>query len=128
MIRALAFWIVLLVIPTMAADDPWEDSPPEVRAWYRGLMQPDNPAISCCGFADAYWADLFESTSDGRYIAIITDTREDAPLGRPHIRPGTRVEVPNHKLKYDAKNPTGHGVIFMNTIGTVYCYVTPSGI
>lgn len=129
MIRAIVVGILLLGAAAGAAreNDAWEANPPEVRKWYQGLMQPDNPSISCCGFADAYWADSFEVEGD-EYIAIITDPREDAPLGRPHIAPGTRVRVPNHKLKYDAGNPTGHGVIFMNPIGTVYCYVVPGGV
>jgi hypothetical protein len=42
-----------------------------------GFKAPDNPAMSCCGEAHAYWADAFEATSDGQYIAIITDPRED---------------------------------------------------
>jgi hypothetical protein len=37
----------------------------------------------CCGEADAYWADTFEE-QDGKYVAIITDDRLDAPLHRPH--------------------------------------------
>jgi hypothetical protein len=32
----------------------------------------------CCGGSDAYFADLFESNGD-RYVAIIADTRDDAP-------------------------------------------------
>lgn len=106
-------------------NDTWEANPPEVRQWYRGLMQPDNPTISCCGEADAYYADSFEVQGD-EYVAIITDDREIP--NRPHIASGTKIVVPNHKLKYDAGNPTGHGVIFMNTIGTVYCYVVPGGV
>ena len=30
---------------------------PAVREWYQALMQPDMPNASCCGEADAYWAD-----------------------------------------------------------------------
>lgn len=41
-------------------DGRWEDSDPGIRAWFESLRQPDNPAISCCGDADAYFADLFE--------------------------------------------------------------------
>ncbi len=47
---------------------------------------------SCCGEADAYWADAFEATSNGDYIAIITDPRDDEPLGRIHRDIGTRIE------------------------------------
>ena len=125
-ILVVAVLMIFFVLQARGDDaDPWASTPPEIRAWYRGLMQPDNPNISCCGEADAYHADLFEIDGD-QYVAIITDERE--LTGRPHIAPGTRVTVPNHKLKFDRGNPTGHGVIFMNTALTVYCYVVPAGI
>lgn len=101
----------------------WEASDPRIRQWYRGLMQPDSPDESCCGEADAYWADSFEVAGD-RYVAIITDVRPDEPLGRRHIAPGTRFVVPNEKLKIDAGNPTGHSVIFISPAGEVLCFVT----
>jgi hypothetical protein len=105
----------------------WESASPEIRQWYRALMQPDNPAISCCGEADAYWADAFEVEGD-RYVAIITDSRPDEPLRRKHVDVGTRIVVPNHKLKYDQSNPTGHGIIFLSSRDYVYCYVAPGGV
>lgn len=108
---------------------------PEELAWYANLKQPDNPGMSCCGLADAYYADSFKASKDGNYIAIITDTREDQQFGRPHVPPGTEVIVPNNKLKYDQGNPTGHGVIFMSRVPndgdgqpSVYCYVVPGGV
>src|SRR4051812_970902 len=72
----------------------WEATAQDVREWYRNLRQPDHPRVSCCGEADAYWADSFK-VEDGKTVAIITDTRDDAPLRRPHIAPGTRVVVPD---------------------------------
>ena len=71
--------------------------------------------------------ELIEVDGD-HYIAIITDERDDAPLGRPHIAPGTRIAVPNRKMKWDAGNPTGHGVIFVGLRGQVLCYVAPGGV
>lgn len=131
--HALVMVILLVFLATWNSgaqpreNEAWEANPPEVRKWYQGLMQPDNFNVSCCGEADAYWADSFEVKGD-QYVAIITDTRDDAPLGRPHIEPGTKIVIPNHKLKYDAGNPTGHGVIFMDSGLTVYCYIVPGGI
>ena len=62
----------------------------------------------------------------------MTDTRDDAPLGRPHVKAGTEVEVPNNKLKWDKSNPTGHGILFLarGTPGApyVYCFVQGTGI
>lgn len=113
--------------PISARDDgQWSDQDAAIRKWFQALKQPDNPAISCCGQADAYYADSFEVEGD-HYVAIITDDRPDAPLGRPHIDVGTRVVVPNHKIKWDEGNPTGHGIIFIGQPG-VYCYLAPGGV
>jgi hypothetical protein len=73
------------------------------RQWIQSLMQPDKPNMSCCGEADAFEADSFDREGD-HYVAIITD-------GKGMIPNGTRVPVPNEKMKWDAGNPTGHGVI-----------------
>lgn len=105
----------------------WESGDSGIREWYQALMQPDNPAASCCGEADAYWADAFEVDGD-RYVAIIADARPDEPLRRRHLDIGTRIVVPNYKLKYDQSNPTGHGIIFLSPGQYVYCYVAPGGV
>jgi hypothetical protein len=106
----------------------WSGSDPSIHAWYEALMQPDNPTVSCCGEADAYWADSFEVTEAGEYAAIITDERPDEPLRRHHVDVGTRVVVPKHKLKYDQSNPTGHGIIFLSRNDFVWCYLAPGGV
>lgn len=105
----------------------WENSDPAVSQWYRSLMQPDYPTSPCCGEADAYWADEVH-VRDGKTFAIITDDRDDGPLKRPHIPIGTEIEIPNHKLKWDKSNPTGHGVVFMSFSRHVFCYVQPGGV
>lgn len=105
----------------------WEGSDPAIRLWFESLRQPDNPGISCCGEADAYWADKIEVEGD-KVFATITDTRPDAPLRRPHVPPGTRIEIPPHKLKWDRGNPTGHTVIFLAPNLHVYCFVQGTGI
>src|SRR5436190_2124372 len=80
---------LLLATPGLARDSgQWEATDAAIRAWFRDLMQPDNPRVSCCGEADAYYADSFDVQGEN-YVAIITDTREDGPLGRPHIPVGT---------------------------------------
>lgn len=128
----LLFWAAVLHSQAWGRDaGQWEATDADVRAWYRDLKQPDYPTVSCCGEADAYHADSFV-VENGTTIAIITDTRDDGPLGRPHIEPGTRIAVPDSKLKYDAGNPTGHGVIFVQQqqpgFFNVLCYVTPGGV
>jgi len=104
----------------------WGAADPVISEWYRGLMQPDNPTASCCGESDAYWADEIH-VRNGKTYAVVTDDRDDGPLRRPHVPRGTEVEVPNHKLKWDRGNPTGHGVLFMSPGGYVFCYVQPGG-
>lgn len=105
----------------------WENSDPRVKQWFESLRQPDNPNMSCCGQADAYWADQVEVVN-GQVIATITDTRPDEPLGRPHVPPGTRIVVPPHKYKWDRGNPTGHTIIFLSTAREVLCYVQNGGV
>ena len=125
----MAILVLALSIHIARARDlgQWDTTSQQIRQWYQALMQPDNPAVSCCGEADAYWADSFEVDGD-KYVAIITDTRDDVPLRRKHVDVGTRIVVPNHKLKYDQSNPTGHGIIFLSRGDYVYCYVAPGGV
>ena len=65
-------------------------------------------------------ADSFEVSGD-EYVAIINN-------GKGVIPEGTRIPVPNQKLKWDEGNPTGHGIIFIGGNGQVFCYVTPGGV
>lgn len=119
---------LFLMLPAVARDNgQWGAGDAAISRWFQDLKQPDNPAIPCCGTADAYHADSFEVEGD-HYVAIITDDRDDAPLGRPHRDVGTRVIVPNHKMKWDEGNPTGHGVVFITSGGFVLCYVAPGGV
>jgi len=114
--------LFLVISPASARDlGQWSDS--AVAEWFRSLMQPDAPMVPCCGEADAYWADSFETDGD-KFVAIVTDTRDDGPLHRQHIEPGNRVTIPNAKLKWDKGNPTGHGILFIGA-GGVYCYLPP---
>lgn len=105
----------------------WENSSPEIRKWYKSLMQPDVPQASCCGEADAYWCDDIHTKDDKAYCRI-TDDRPDGPLGRPHREIGEEFEIPPNKLKYDAGNPAGHSIIFLSVTGYVYCFVQDGGV
>lgn len=105
----------------------WEATDPAIREWYQSLMQPDVPTASCCGEADAYWADEIH-VRDGKTFAKITDDRPDEPLGRPHRDIGAEFEVPDVKLKWDRGNPTGHAIIFISRGDYVFCYVQAGGI
>jgi hypothetical protein len=105
----------------------WENTDPAIKQWYQALMQPDVPTASCCGEADAYYADEVH-VRNGKTYAVITDDRPDEPRRRPHIDVGTEIEIPNNKLKWDKSNPTGHGIVFLSRAGYVYCYVQPGGV
>ncbi len=104
----------------------WDGTDPAVRAWYQGLMQPDNPTVSCCGEADAYWCDNYFARN-GKAYCRITDDRPDEPRGRPHVEIGTEIEIPDAKLKWDRGNPTGHSIVFLSRSGFVFCFVQGGG-
>lgn len=124
----VVLWLLVLIGTAQARDlGQWEAGVPATREWYRALMQPDNPTASCCGEADAYFCDDYYAR-DGRAYCRVTDDRPDAPRGRPHVDAGTEIEIPDHKLKWDKANPTGHGVVFLSRGGFVYCYVQGGGV
>lgn len=131
-IFAIVGMLALVVAASAHDSGQWEETSPEIRQWYKGLMQPDAPTASCCGEADAYWCDTINVRDKTTYCTI-TDDREDAPLGRPHIDVGTEIEIPNEKLKWDRGNPTGHAIVFVSRGGYgskryIYCFVQSSGI
>jgi hypothetical protein len=119
---ALSLMITTSLVCTATSRDEgqWGDQSPQLRQWFRQLMQPDEPTKSCCGEADAYEADAFEVEGD-HYVAIITN-------GKGDIANGTRVPVPNSKMKWNEGNPTGHGIIFIGPANQSYCYVAPGGV
>lgn len=132
MIRIPAFLVTAipaLMLGAAQARDlgQWQNVDPYVKQWFEGLMQPDVPTASCCGEADADWADEIH-VRNGKTFVTVTDDRDDGPLKRPHIDVGTEIEVPNNKVKWDRGNPTGHGILFMNPGGYVFCYVQPGGV
>ena len=95
--------VLFMLLPAFARDNgQWENVDPVISGWIRGLMQPDNPLISCCGQADAYWADGVE-IKEGQVIAIVTDTRPDIPLGpaysgwHSHCRSAPQIEMGSWK-------------------------------
>jgi hypothetical protein len=120
--RVAALMSGFLVLVSAHARDTgqWTAKPANVRAWFESLMQPTNPAASCCGEADAFQADAFEVEGD-HYIAIITDGHGDFPTG-------ARISVPNDRMKWDSGNPTGHGIVFIGSDTNVLCYVMPGGV
>lgn len=99
--------------------------------WFQSLKQPGSNA-SCCGYGDAYEADIYERHPDGSYTVVITDGSEITyPDGsvRYYIPNGTKIEVPAKQVNPPSDgNPTGHGVIFMSMQEPgggyiIYCFV-----
>src|SRR5437660_244702 len=90
--RYVALFLLLSSTALARDNGQWGDSPINVRQWFQSLMQPDNPYMSCCGEADAFEADSFEVDGD-HYVAIITN-------GKGVIPSGTRIAVPNQKMKW----------------------------
>jgi hypothetical protein len=74
------------------------DGDPSHDEWYMSLKQPDNPNVSCCGIADAYWCDDI-SVKDGKTFCALTDDRHIA--GRPDLPMGLKIEIPDRKLKWE---------------------------
>jgi hypothetical protein len=139
--RPLALAIVaILVVPVHARDiGQWSAVPEntwthEIREWFRTLMQPDNPTISCCGSGDSYWCDDVYSREGHNYCRI-TDDRDDQSRGRKHIPIGTEFEIPNNKIKYSDRdpqlpkvNPTGHAIVFVSKNDLIFCFVPGGGV
>jgi hypothetical protein len=132
-IAGLVMLALALTIHFAKAHDSgqWDETDLVTRHWYKHLMQPDNPAMSCCGEADAYWCDILKTEAvDGKVknYCIVTDDRPDEPRRRPHIDVGTEIEIPDYKMKWDRGNPTGHGIVFVSRGLYVYCFVMPGGV
>jgi hypothetical protein len=117
---AVVLFLAAYAISHARPGPQWAGEPANIREWFQELRQPDNPYMSCCGEADAFEADTFEIDGD-HYVAVITD-------GKGVLPAGTRINVPNQKIKWDRGNPTGHGIIFIGNQGQVYCYVAPGGV
>ena len=128
------WWIVVLaaslLIVSIAKGHDYQR--PDLNFWYDSLRQPDNEMAGCCGRADAYFADMVDECLEGDgvvaafpvpcfMVAIITDER--TVPGRPPIAVGTRIAIPQRKIrKVPSANPTDHNVIFIGTNGYVYCW------
>ncbi len=139
-ILALLFLVLFFVACLGLAVYAHDPDHPDLDNWYSTLKQPDNPTMSCCGEADAYWCDD-EHVIAGKNYCAITDDRDDKSVGsnhmaRAHIPMGTLIEIPDKKIKFDQGNPTGHSIVFAYVPSpinggykniSVYCYVRGAG-
>lgn len=133
-------------------DDDSEDQ--EVKSWYYRVVRSDTtpdtsacrnvpvnekacqadkpqgkhdngPGSSCCGEADAYWADEYV-IHDGEFYAIVTDER--TVPGRPFVPVGTKIKVPQKTLDvFHQGNPTGHAIVFLASGEYPICYFFGTG-
>lgn len=141
---------LLFITAALSATRPiFEDTPSGINKYMQPPLlangTPPQHSISCCGKADAYWADDFEVDGD-QYVAIITDTRDDNLLvdesgnKRIHLAPGTHIVIPNERIitfPPQPPNTTGHGWVWVHvyedeetgsiTGRSVLCYLAPSG-
>ncbi len=120
----IAAALFILIFPAKAHDDEHH----EFDEWYESLKQPDNPTVSCCGVADAYWCS-FPYTRDGKNYCKLEDHR--IIPRRTTFPVGMEVESPDRKMMEGSKtrgNPTSHSIVFLSSGGIVYCYVMSSGL
>ena len=75
----------------------------------------DAAGLSCCGEADACWADQVRVGPNGEIIATITDDRDDGPLKRMHEDIGNNISFHQTKSLKKTDNPSGHAIIFLGT-------------
>lgn len=125
----LLFFLILILSTgfSLARDaGQWQNVDPAISEWYRSLKQPDNPNVSCCGEADAYWCDDVH-VKHGKTFCNITDDRDNEKLHRTPVPIGTEIEIPDRKLKWDEGDPTGHSIVFLSSGGAVYCFVFMGG-
>ena len=83
-VRALVALMVMMSSAGARDLGQWENSDPEIRAWYQALRMPDAPFTPCCGQSDAYYCDHVFANEAGQFCRI-TDTRADGPLMRPPV-------------------------------------------
>ncbi len=104
--------------------------------WISRVKQPDS-GVSCCGEGDAFIADGVEVDANGNTVAIISqdypsgtyDDGEGDTYTTKDMRAGTRIIIPKEKINHaydNGGNPSGHGIVFMNTDRVVLCYFGPT--
>jgi hypothetical protein len=114
-----------------------------------GAGHSDDPAIQrwfdedvvkrCCSKADGFEADDYDSAQGGVWATITDDghqvcweyyDEEDDTRGETCRRPVPdvrRIFVPDDKIIFSPRNPTGHGFLFVDHQNKPRCYFLPSG-
>lgn len=123
MIRGIAALVVILcALPALARDTgQWASQPEEIRAWFRSVMQPENPAQSCCGEADAFDVEMAGEGPDGSMEVRIL-------AGPDEYLIGAIISVPRSKLQTRYGNPLDKFILFIGSGGRLYCLIPKSGV
>lgn len=123
-------WILVisLLLTTFANAAEWSLDPTVQRWWNESVVR------ACCSLADGFEADEYESTEGGVWATITDDGSpvcweddDGTQLCRRALPEQKKFFVPQEKIRYDPKNPTGHGILFLLTNDQVMCYFLPSG-
>ncbi len=132
-VSSVIFTVALLLLITAGAraEKGFDPNNPTAH-WFETLKVPGTNN-SCCGYGDAYEADVYEKHADGSYTAVVTDGSERTyPDGsiRAYVKNGTQVEVPAALVNPPKDgNPTGHAVLFLSAyesiVRQVFCFVLP---
>jgi hypothetical protein len=94
----------LLIAAVNARDlGQWDAVSPEIRKWYQALMQPDVPNASCCGEADAYWAE--------KSMSETAKPTPQSPMAGPTNRAAGLTSRSERRLKFRTTNSSGTGRI-----------------
>lgn len=136
-------------------DEPDPDTCAKIQLWYKSAKMPTSGTYgsypsSCCGEADAYWADQIDRVTDKGVFVTITDKRncattpqyQDDEEGNYYQTPssptdecirnrverdGQKIFIPNNKLDDRHQgNPTGHNVVFLGVGTTAYEVQNPA--
>lgn len=102
----------------------WDNVDPELKLWFHGLKQPDNPNVSCCGEADSYYCD--EHAKGDQVYCIINDDRDNTELMRQPVPNGTVIQIPPNKINRDG-NMAGRAIVFLSYSGSPYCFIGAGG-
>lgn len=101
-------------------DGQWENQSAEIRAWFGSVMQPENPAVSCCGTADAFDVELTGDNPDGSIAVRVLN-------GKGMLPDGTEIDVPRSKIQSRYGNPLDKYILFIGAGGRLYCLIPKVG-
>ena len=117
----------LLVLPAV---NYIQDENIAINNWYLNAQRNDyangGSLGSCCGPADAYWADVSEIKNGELYVTITDDRLVPYRIARDGQVYRVLSDVIDRKRQ---GNPTGHAIIFIGVSQTtVICYFPNTGM